>query len=200
VSQWPSTKAAKIFAHFCESVRDQITKRLTRCFDAPREGDYVWAFHDAVEIGPRMLAELRSIPDCVRGFVVPAAAVSSVADKPAGAKRIQMRRVMLGKSNQTLMPQKWEPSVQMGVVMPRGCGTGADVAGEFGVDFSTKMDMRTCFNAQEEIYQSSMDELAQLREVHPELTRYIGPRATSAPASPLPSALRLPLLRHQRSG
>src|SRR6266446_6725533 len=35
--------------------------------------------------------------------------------------------------------------------------------------------MRTCFNAQEEIYQASMDEIAQLREVHPELTRYIGP-------------------------
>jgi thymidylate synthase ThyX len=38
-----------------------------------------------------------------------------------------------------------------------------------------KWTMRTCFNAQEEIYQSSMDELTQLREVHPELTRYIGP-------------------------
>ena len=38
-----------------------------------------------------------------------------------------------------------------------------------------KWTMRTCFNAQEEIYQSSMDELAQLREVYPELTRYIGP-------------------------
>ncbi len=38
-----------------------------------------------------------------------------------------------------------------------------------------KWTMRTCFNAQEEIYQSSMDELAQLREVHPELTRYVGP-------------------------
>jgi len=38
-----------------------------------------------------------------------------------------------------------------------------------------KWTMRTCFNAQEEIYQSSMDELAQLREVHPELSRYIGP-------------------------
>src|SRR5258708_3688223 len=38
-----------------------------------------------------------------------------------------------------------------------------------------KWTMRTCFNAQEEIYQSSMDEIAQLREVHPELTRYIGP-------------------------
>ena len=38
-----------------------------------------------------------------------------------------------------------------------------------------KWTMRTCFNAQEEIYNASMDELAQLREVHPELARYIGP-------------------------
>src|SRR6202521_668644 len=38
-----------------------------------------------------------------------------------------------------------------------------------------KWTMRTCFNAQEEIYQASMDELAQLREVYPELPRYIGP-------------------------
>ncbi len=30
----------------------------------------------------------------------------------------QMRRTMLGKSSQTLTPQKWEPSVQMGVVTP----------------------------------------------------------------------------------
>src|SRR5258708_25903477 len=38
-----------------------------------------------------------------------------------------------------------------------------------------KWTMRTCFNAQEEIYQASMEEIAQLREIHPELTRYIGP-------------------------
>ena len=38
-----------------------------------------------------------------------------------------------------------------------------------------KWTMRTCFNAQEEIYQASMDEVAQLREVHPELSRYVGP-------------------------
>jgi thymidylate synthase ThyX len=38
-----------------------------------------------------------------------------------------------------------------------------------------KWTMRTCFNAQEEIYQASMEELAQVREVHPELARYIGP-------------------------
>jgi len=38
-----------------------------------------------------------------------------------------------------------------------------------------KWTMRTCFNAQEEIYQASMDEIAQFRQVHPELSRYIGP-------------------------
>src|SRR5882724_9020388 len=36
-----------------------------------------------------------------------------------------------------------------------------------------KWTMRTCFNAQEEIYQSSLDEIAQLRQVHPQLTKYI---------------------------
>jgi len=35
--------------------------------------------------------------------------------------------------------------------------------------------MRTCFNAQEEIYLASMDELADLRQVHPRIARYIGP-------------------------
>jgi thymidylate synthase ThyX len=38
-----------------------------------------------------------------------------------------------------------------------------------------KWTMRTCFNAQEEIYAASMDELAQFREVHPQLARYVGP-------------------------
>jgi len=38
-----------------------------------------------------------------------------------------------------------------------------------------KWTMRTCFNAQEEIYRASMDELEQLREVHPQFARYIGP-------------------------
>jgi thymidylate synthase ThyX len=38
-----------------------------------------------------------------------------------------------------------------------------------------KWTMRTCFNAQEEIYQASMDEIAQLREVQPELACYVGP-------------------------
>lgn len=38
-----------------------------------------------------------------------------------------------------------------------------------------KWTMRTCFNAQEEIYQASMDEIDQLRVVAPEISKYIGP-------------------------
>src|SRR6266581_3119984 len=38
-----------------------------------------------------------------------------------------------------------------------------------------KWVMRTCFNAQEEIYRASMDELEQVRAVHPRLVRHIGP-------------------------
>jgi thymidylate synthase ThyX len=38
-----------------------------------------------------------------------------------------------------------------------------------------KWTMRTCFNAQEEIYAASMDEVAQLREVQPEISKFIGP-------------------------
>lgn len=38
-----------------------------------------------------------------------------------------------------------------------------------------KWTLRTCFNAQEEIYLASMDEIAQVRAVHPRIGRYIGP-------------------------
>jgi hypothetical protein len=38
-----------------------------------------------------------------------------------------------------------------------------------------KWTLRTCFNAQEEIYLASMDELEQVRAVHPRLARHIGP-------------------------
>src|SRR5271170_2245212 len=38
-----------------------------------------------------------------------------------------------------------------------------------------KWTMRTCFNAQEEIYQASIEEVEQVRAIFPELARYIGP-------------------------
>jgi thymidylate synthase ThyX len=38
-----------------------------------------------------------------------------------------------------------------------------------------KWTMRTCFNAQEEIYQASVEEVEQVRAAFPELGRYLGP-------------------------
>jgi thymidylate synthase ThyX len=38
-----------------------------------------------------------------------------------------------------------------------------------------KWTLRTCFNAQEEIYLASMDEIEQVRAVHPKIGRHIGP-------------------------
>jgi thymidylate synthase ThyX len=38
-----------------------------------------------------------------------------------------------------------------------------------------KWTLRTCFNAQEEIYLASMDEIEQVRAIHPRLGRYLGP-------------------------
>jgi thymidylate synthase ThyX len=38
-----------------------------------------------------------------------------------------------------------------------------------------KWTMRTCFNAQEEIYQASVEEVQQVRAAFPELGRYLGP-------------------------
>ncbi len=38
-----------------------------------------------------------------------------------------------------------------------------------------KWTLRTCFNAQEEIFLASMDEIAQVRSAHPRIGRHIGP-------------------------
>lgn len=43
------------------------------------------------------------------------------------------------------------------------------------IDLMHKWRMRTCFNAQEEIYALSMEELRQVSTVHPRLARHIGP-------------------------
>ena len=38
-----------------------------------------------------------------------------------------------------------------------------------------KWTLRTCFNAQEEIYLASMDEISQVKSVHPQLGEFLGP-------------------------
>lgn len=57
MGQWPSTKAAKVFRAFLRlgySIKSQKADTLTHA----ERGDFVWAFHDSVEIGPRLLARI----------------------------------------------------------------------------------------------------------------------------------------------
>ena len=59
MSQWPSTKARRVFAALIKlgwGVKRQTGSHRTLA----REGwpDYVFAFHDGDELGPRMLARI----------------------------------------------------------------------------------------------------------------------------------------------
>ena len=59
MSQWPSSKAKRVFAALLKlgwRVKRQSSSHRT----LSREGwpDYVFAFHDGEELGPRMLARI----------------------------------------------------------------------------------------------------------------------------------------------
>jgi predicted RNA binding protein YcfA (HicA-like mRNA interferase family) len=60
MSQWPSTKARTVFAallHIGWSVKRE-SAGSHRILSRPGWPDYVFAFHDGTEIGPRMLARI----------------------------------------------------------------------------------------------------------------------------------------------
>ncbi|MCG8556442.1 MAG: type II toxin-antitoxin system HicA family toxin [Proteobacteria bacterium] len=59
MSDWSTTKARRVLAALCRigwnTKRQRGSHRILERDDWP---DYVWAFHDGVEIGPRMLARI----------------------------------------------------------------------------------------------------------------------------------------------
>jgi thymidylate synthase ThyX len=59
-------------------------------------------------------------------------------------------------------------------VLPNALAVRFEESGTL-LDLLHKWTMRTCLNAQWEIWQASMDEVAQVREVHPTLVRHVGP-------------------------
>ena len=59
-------------------------------------------------------------------------------------------------------------------VMPNAKALRLVESGSF-IALQHKWTLRTCFNAQEEIYLASMDEIAQVKAIHPLLGRYLGP-------------------------
>ncbi len=59
-------------------------------------------------------------------------------------------------------------------VLPNALAVRFEESGTL-VDLLHKWTMRTCLNAQREIYEASMDEIEQVRAVHPELVEHVGP-------------------------
>lgn len=59
-------------------------------------------------------------------------------------------------------------------LLPNACAVRFVESGSL-IHLLHKWTMRTCFNAQEEIYQASMEEIEQARGVHPRLMKFMGP-------------------------
>ena len=59
MSQWPSTKARRLFAALLD-IGWQVKRQAGSHRTLNREGwpDFVFAFHDGEEIGPKMLARV----------------------------------------------------------------------------------------------------------------------------------------------
>ena len=59
-------------------------------------------------------------------------------------------------------------------VLPNALAVRFEESGSL-LHLTHKWTMRTCLNAQREIYEASMDEIEQVRAVHPTLMRHVGP-------------------------
>ena len=59
MSSWPSTRASRVLAALLR-IGWQVKRQVGSHATLSRSGwpDYVWAFHEGVEIGPRMLARI----------------------------------------------------------------------------------------------------------------------------------------------
>jgi len=72
-----------------------------------------------------------------------------------------------------LLAEGVEPELAL-YVIPNAVAVRFEESGAL-IDLLHKWTMRTCLNAQREIWQASMDEIRQVDAVHPSLTRHIGP-------------------------
>ena len=76
-------------------------------------------------------------------------------------------------ARERLLAEGVEPELAL-YVIPNAVAVRFEESGAL-LDLLHKWTMRTCLNAQREIWQASMDEIAQVGAVHPSLTRHIGP-------------------------
>ena len=76
-------------------------------------------------------------------------------------------------ARERLLAEGVEPELAL-YVLPNAVAVRFEESGAL-LDLLHKWTMRTCLNAQREIWQASMDEIRQVSAVHPSLTRHIGP-------------------------
>ena len=72
-----------------------------------------------------------------------------------------------------LLQRGVEPELAL-YVLPNALAVRFEESGTL-LDLLHKWTMRTCVNAQREIWQASMDEIEQVGAVHPEFIRHVGP-------------------------
>jgi predicted RNA binding protein YcfA (HicA-like mRNA interferase family) len=59
LSDWPATKARRVLAALLRIGWEEKRRRGSHCtLSRPGWPDYTWAFHDGVDIGPRMLTRI----------------------------------------------------------------------------------------------------------------------------------------------
>ncbi len=96
-----------------------------------------------------------------------------IRQSAAARARYEQAMAEAWSAKQTLLSLGVKPEFAQ-YVLPNAVGVRLVESGTL-IHLMHKWTMRTCFNAQEEIYFASLEELEQVRAVHPRLGRFMGP-------------------------
>ncbi|MBT3865370.1 FAD-dependent thymidylate synthase [Candidatus Peregrinibacteria bacterium] len=100
--------------------------------------------------------------------------IPSVVEKnPAAAELYRETMDMLWKTKNDLIEMGVSPEFAV-YILPNALNLRFTQSGNL-LGHLHKWRLRTCFNAQLEIYNASMDEVQQVAEVHPRIARHLGP-------------------------
>lgn len=96
-----------------------------------------------------------------------------VRSSPAASRRYEEGMAMLWEAKNELVRRGVDVRVAQ-YLLPNARVIRFEESGSL-LHLIHKWTLRTCLNAQREIYEASMDELEQVRAVHPELVEHVGP-------------------------
>jgi len=100
--------------------------------------------------------------------------IPSIIEKNAQAAELYRNTMdMLWKAKNDLIDMGISPEFAV-YILPNALNLRFTQSGNL-LGHLHKWKLRTCFNAQLEIYNASMDEVRQVAEVHPRIAKYIGP-------------------------